>query len=688
VPNVSVVHDRVSLEVMRGCVRGCRFCQAGYIYRPLRERDPRSVAPAIERLVDEGGYDEVSLLSLSTGDYSCVNPVLRDLMDRLAERKVAVSLPSTRVDALSPHILEEIRRVRKTGFTLAPEAGTQRLRDVIQKEYSEEELVEAARLLFSLGWQSVKLYFMLGLPTETEEDLLGIVELCRKVARAGGGRRQVTASVSTFIPKPHTPFQWAPQLPLDEVVARQSLLRRELAKARIRFKWHDARLYLLEGVFARGDRRLSSALLEAYRLGCRFDGWTEECRFDLWREAFERCRVDAAFYLRRRPLDEALPWDHLRSGVTKEFLRRELARAMARTRTPDCSVERCTYCGACDFKTIRNITYHPSGAKGSEHRGGAAAVSSWATSLMPADRPWGSQQWLAVRGDGDGTPLGADRPPPDDGRGAGAAQQWLSGDPNTIAMTGGGGGERQGPAVRIRLHYAKEGPARFIGMRDLVTLWARSCRRAGLPLAYTQGHHPLSRIDFGPALAFGVESRAEFCDLDLRVELSPQAVLRALNRELPEGMRVIAAGLVEPGSASLGAAIRGFVYRVALSSLPAAAGWRREEVRRRLARFHEDRPFLVRKRAKGGKTTVDAKRFVAGLWLGEDTDALFLETRVRPEGTLGPYDLVAGVFELGPQEAKELRVTKIETLFGEHPALSSSTRAGTVEVSRPSAGAL
>ena len=395
VPNVNIVHDRIAVEVMRGCVRGCRFCQAGYIYRPLRERDPRALQQQIEKLVEQSGYEEVSLLSLSTGDYSCVNPLLREVMNRFAGLKVSVSLPSTRVDALSPHILEEIRRVRKTGFTLAPEAGSQRLRDVIQKEYKEEELIEAAGMLFGLGWKSVKLYFMLGLPSETEEDLLGIVDLCRKVSAAGKHRRQVTASVSTFVPKPHTPFQWAAQLSLEETEARQELLRTTLRRYGIQFKWHDARLSFLEGVFARGDRRLAAPLLTAYHLGCRFDGWTDKFRLDLWQQAFTTHGIDPHFYLRRRLLDEPLPWDHLDSGVTKKWLQRDLAKAFAATLTPDCSVERCSYCGACDFKTVRNVTYHLNGAKGADHRG--SQVDIWATTLLPEHNAWGTRQWQMMQ---------------------------------------------------------------------------------------------------------------------------------------------------------------------------------------------------------------------------------------------------------------------------------------------------
>jgi radical SAM family uncharacterized protein/radical SAM-linked protein len=696
VPNVNIVHDRIAAEVMRGCVRGCRFCQAGYIYRPLRERDPRALQEQIERLVAQSGYEEVSLLSLSTGDYSCVNPLLRELMNRFSGLKVSVSLPSTRVDALSPHILEEIRRVRKTGFTLAPEAGSQRLRDVIQKEYKEEELIEAARLLFGLGWKSVKLYFMLGLPTETEEDLLGIIDLSRKVSAASKHKRQVTASVSTFVPKPHTPFQWAAQVSLEETEARQEFLRKNLRRYGIQFKWHDASSSFLEGIFARGDRRLAGPLLTAYRLGCRFDGWTDQCRLDLWQRAFAEHSIDPNFYLRRRLLDEPLPWDHLDSGVAKKWLQRDLAKAFAATLTPDCSVERCSYCGACDFKTVRNVTYHLNGAKGAEHRGNH--IDAWATELLPEHAAWGTRQWQTAQekkskvesrkskvesrkskvenrevdsyGAGVGSSLAltqhstlsTQHPDPQapslEPHASGAAESWLSGDPNTIAVSPG---EKKPVVMRARVMYSKLEGARFLGAKEVATMFSRAVRRARLPIAYSQGFHPLPRLSFGPALPMCVESEEEFIDLELSEHLPAAEIGVRLNAELPRGFSVQRAEDIDLRIPSIDASIRAFRYVVALDSLPAH---KRELtfLTEALTAYHTAASVPLRKHTRGGEKSVDAKPFVASVALSTP-QTLHLELRVTEAGTIKPHDFVALLFGLAPEEAKIVRIKKIQTLF-------------------------
>ncbi|GFO67687.1 B12-binding protein [Geomonas limicola] len=356
VPFLKTVHDRVSVEISRGCTRGCRFCQAGYIYRPVRERSPERVLELVEETFRNTGYDEVSLLSLSTGDYGCLTPLIKGLMDRYAAQKKAVSLPSMRVGSLSPEMAEEVRRVRKTGFTLAPEAGSERLRRVINKGITEAALLDNARAVFGAGWRVIKLYYMIGLPTETMDDVQGIVELSREVKRQGkfaGTGGDVNVSVSSFVPKPHTPFQWEPQISEAEIVEKQHFLKDELRKKKLVLKWQDASLSMLEGVFARGDRRLSRLLVEAHRLGCRFDGWWEHYDKHKWSEAFLKVGMDPRFYHRRRELDEVLPWDHIDCGVTRDYLLKECQAALVEAATPDCRGAACTGCGVCDFKDLK-----------------------------------------------------------------------------------------------------------------------------------------------------------------------------------------------------------------------------------------------------------------------------------------------------------------------------------------------
>lgn len=350
VPYLETVHDRIMLELFRGCTRGCRFCQAGVIYRPVRERRPETLLKLAQELVDNTGYDEISLVSLSSADYSCLTGLTKSLLNRFAPQGVSLSLPSLRIDSFSIELANEIQKVRRSGLTFAPEAGTQRLRDVINKGVTEENLFEAAGAAFRSGWSGIKLYFMIGLPTETDEDVLAIAELAiRVMALAKKVRnRKVTVSVSTFVPKPHTPFQWYAQIPVEEMQRRQDLLRSALRGRGINLNWHDAQTSRLEGVFARGDRRLGRVLLKAWQQGARFDGWSEHFRPEIWDAAFAEAQIDPEFFAARdRRMEEALPWQHIQSGVDADWLKNEWQQALSAATTPDCRHGECTGCGVC-----------------------------------------------------------------------------------------------------------------------------------------------------------------------------------------------------------------------------------------------------------------------------------------------------------------------------------------------------
>jgi radical SAM family uncharacterized protein/radical SAM-linked protein len=361
VPFARPIHDRLRLEVARGCTRGCRFCQAGMIYRPVRERSAARLLETARRALRQTGYDELSLLSLSTGDYSRINALAETLMSDCAPQHVAVSLPSLRVGTLGPGLMQQIRRVRKTGFTIAVEAGSQRLREVINKNIREAEVLETVQDAFQLGWQTIKLYFMIGLPTESDEDVAAIADLVDRLGRmrpTRGRRGQINVSVATFIPKAHTPFQWAAQDDPRQARRKIEELRRRLTRPGIQFKWQDPRVSFLEGLWARGDRRLAFLLVAAYRSGCRFDGWSDQFRFDLWQEAIEASGIDPGFFCARtRDLDEPLPWDHVDIGVSKAYLQQEYRNALSGRSTGDCRQGDCQGCGVCDFEHLAPVVH-------------------------------------------------------------------------------------------------------------------------------------------------------------------------------------------------------------------------------------------------------------------------------------------------------------------------------------------
>ncbi|MGD9180707.1 MAG: TIGR03960 family B12-binding radical SAM protein [Desulfobacterales bacterium] len=474
VPYGKPVHDRLRLEVARGCTRGCRFCQAGMIYRPVRERSPESLLALGDQSVRATGYEDISLLSLSTGDYGCIVPLMERLMSRFAKENVAVSLPSLRAGTLTPELMRLIKMVRKTGFTIAPEAGSQRLRDVINKNISETEIFTTVKDAFDLGWQVIKLYFMIGLPTETAEDLKALVDLVkalRKIKRPSRVRGQINVSLATFIPKPHTPFQWAAQLSLTESEDRIKRVQDQLKLSGIQFKWQNPKVSWLEGVWARGDRRLGRVLVTAYNKGCKFDGWSDHFRFDLWESAFDEEGVDPDFYTTRaRDVCEPLPWDLINTQLTKAFLTDEWESAHQGGYTADCRVNDCNQCGVCDFEQIEPRTHH-------------ALVDN----------------------------IGKTRP---------------------------SNAEKQTTYKKLCIFYTKQDAAKYFGHLELVNIFLRALKRADIAVKFSEGFHPKPKVSFDNPLPVGIESLKERFIVTVPDHIEPQAVLDGLNAHLPAGIMI------------------------------------------------------------------------------------------------------------------------------------------------------
>jgi len=586
VPLTRIVHDRLGVEIARGCTRGCRFCQAGIIYRPVRERSPQRVLELARAGIDQGGFEEMALLSLSTGDYSCLPELMLALMNTFADDRVSVSMPSMRVGTLTPEIMAQIKRVRKTGFTLAPEAGTDRLRQVINKGITEADLLATCEAAFGLGWRQIKLYFMFGLPTETDADLEAIPDLARKALAAGSGNATVSVSAATFVPKPHTVFEREPQLTIDEGFARIDFLRSRLRGRKFNLKKHDPRQSYLEGIFSRGDRRLAALIEAAWQAGARLDAWTDHFHLDRWRQAAAALNLDLDHYLRRREPDEVLPWQHLDAGVDEEFIRAEYAKAMAGAYTPDCRVHGCQKCGLCDFKTVKPVVY-----------GGEAAP--------------------------------------------------LAGQPGEGAKPGpAGGGDRH---FIYRIDYSRVDEARFAGHLEVIQMFYRILRRAGLPLHYSHGFNPTPKVTFSPALPVGTESLAEYLLVDLTEPLADPAMVTAeLSRRLPKGFAV--QRIVLSGKGGGDKAIVS-CYRATLARPEAARG---------LARFFAAATYPLTLTRKGKERQIDARLLVRELSLQEDhrTVQLVMESAPGKPG-IKPMELLADLLELSDEEARTTRIVKL-----------------------------
>jgi radical SAM family uncharacterized protein/radical SAM-linked protein len=639
VPFAETVHDRVSIEIMRGCTRGCRFCQAGMIYRPARERSVEMISSTVETELKNTGYDEASLLSLSTGDYTEIEPLLTGLMCGLSKEHVSMSLPSLRVGTLSKTLATEIARVRKTGFTIAPEAGTERLRMVINKGISEADLITTAETVFSLGWRAIKLYFMVGLPTETEEDLLGIVNLGAKVRQAGkrvmNGAPQVSVSVTTFIPKPFTPFQWAPQMELGRCKEVHAVLRKRLRSSGLDFKWNDPGASLLEGVFSRGDRRLSAVIERAFKNGARFDGWSEELKVSVWEEAFRAEAIDPEFYtVRERSLDETLPWAHLSPGVTDEFLKSEYYKALGVSstegvssaegvnieaasansestegaeagskspcgeQTPDCKVDICTLCGVCDFKVIKNV-------------------------LAPAVSAGGGEK--SVPTDSEASP---ELP------------------------------------LRYTVRYSRLGNLRFLGHLELASVIKRNIKRAGLPIIYSKGFHPMQRLSFPDPLPAGIESLDESFGMELdgaNGRLSPDMILERLNRAAPDGIKFLKVVSTDLKLSRASGSMEAAEYTILLKEAPKGLKIDLKRIDRYLRDFAGKDAVILSIAKKDKVKEVDMKQLVSELRLVDEGNLRFVLKKGQG-ASLRPSDVLVHFFNFSPVETLLIPILKTRSI--------------------------
>lgn len=623
------VFDRMSVEIARGCTEGCRFCQAGMIYRPVRERAPEDIVETITKAVRLGGYDEASLTCLSTADYSAITPLVKEVMAKLKDSKVSLSVSSLRAYGLTEDLLDEIQSVRATGLTFAPEAGSQRMRDVVNKNVTEEQLMETAERVFSRGWSKMKLYFMIGLPTEEDEDVRGIVETGARAhligRRAQKGREpRVTVSVSTHVPKPHTPFQWCAMDSREEVQRKQVLLREAASKTHVSLRMHDSVGSWLEAILSRGDRSLGDALELAYKKGARFDSWEEQLNLVAWQEAFDETKTDTGKFLGTIPVSARLPWDHIDVGLEDGFLAREYRKALKNRLSPPCGKAAgmfvhhtnvddavadtrrlvCYDCGvACDMTQMRTERV------------------DFLIKLGAKTKPVPKPPEERIR-----TPK--ERRPQ--------------------------ANFEQGHPIRLRLGYEKLGRSAFSSHLDLVRLLPRMLRRLEMPLFYSQGFHPKPEMVFGPALSLGIASLAEYVDVKLasNVPFDLEDVAERLNRVTSDGIRFFGARLLGDDDASISRIIDEAVYVAGLarSTLDALGLPDVDALRARIEERRALPSLVVRRTIDGIGKNVDVAKYVVDVQAGVGGDLL---TRAGIGGELVPITIRLRITNHGAAKAQE-----------------------------------
>jgi radical SAM family uncharacterized protein/radical SAM-linked protein len=664
-PYGEAIFDRMAVEVARGCTEGCRFCQAGMIYRPVRERDPVQVIETLLSGVRKGGYDETSLTSLSTADYSCVTPLVKTAMAKLRDEKVSLSVSSLRAYGLNDDLLAEMATMRAGGLTFAPEAGSQRMRDVITKNVTEDDIIESAHRVFSRGFHRMKLYFMIGLPTETDDDVRGIVETAARV-QAIGRRYQsgaaVTASVSTHVPKPHTPFQWAAMDSESETARKQGLLAQSAQRLRVDLKMHENLQSHLEAIFSRGDRDTANVLERAFRLGCRFDSWDDQMRMDLWDQAIDEGRASAGLdlgrYLGTIPVTARVPWDHIDIDLDPGFLLKEYRKALKDRLSPPCG------------KPYKKLL-HPSSVAAAE-AGHADKLICYDCGVacdmggMKEERLFYLRRMNAWTKPVEAAPLsrepasGGDADQTADGRSKRGSRKVP---PTRIS---------QGEAHRVRLRYTKLGRVAFLGHLDLARHLPRIFRRAGVELNYSIGFHPKPELSFGPALGLGIPSLGELLDVKLGELIDAASLIRRLQSVTLGGIDWLGGVPLGPDDRAVGRVVARAEF---WARLPVGAA-----VNHALDAWHGHDPITVKRRGEGSGVgrMIDVRRAVVALdrflpgatqiqpalrrleWddVGErDRELIRFQLAVSPETSAKPIEVIEGLW--GSEIARATSIARV-----------------------------
>jgi len=603
VPLVEVTHDRLAVEVMRGCTEGCRYCNAGMIYRPTRERAPEDIIEQMDTVLKNTGYEEVSFLSLSISDYSQLSALMRSSRQTLAGKNINVSFPSMRLDSFTPEIAAFASSVRKSGFTFAPEAGSERLRRVINKNISSEDLFNSVQIALDNGWKLLKFYFMIGLPTETEEDVEAIADLIDAVVKISNayGRIRFNISVSPFSPKPHTPFQWEKQDTSEEFLNKISILRKRFSRYRqIKMNWRDPKVSLLECVLGRSDRRMAKVIYDTWKNGAKFDGWSEYFNMDIWQEEAQKNNIPFEWFAREMDTESPLPWDHIDKGISKKFLSRDRDEAFKEQIKPDCKQGSCYGCGIQRKNSFAEYAdcYLPH--KATQEKEKAA-------------------DWEEIK------------------------PEMQDAKPEAIPM-------------RVRMQFQKKSYARYLSQLDLVRLFERASKQAGLPLLYSQGFNPHPKVSFAPPLSMGYTSEAEYLDMEIDAAFNAASIPDLLNPYLPEGLDITDFKIIREKVTSLAAAINSSEYEVYLSDSDAAAAF--DAALEKILMAEE---IPIERRVKGKYKQINIRPFIDSL--KRQDKILQIKTRSIEHRTVRIREILQQLFSSQQLETQQLHVHRRRQLI-------------------------